>query len=323
MLYIGIDISKSDLHLAFLRTGVWQKAVIANETPCIQQWIKGLEDQDVHLIFEATGSYGAKLLYLLQVNGLRFTVLNPSRSKGFAQAQNNQSQTDARDAVLLAQYGAQLQPPASVINGLAWEKLRQVRRALRQLKKYERMLGNQRHALDQYPYQAPVVSNALEQILKQVQAQIKALESDLCDLQDDQMQQMAQKISTIQGIGAITARELIIVTNGFQHFENAKQVAKFIGIAPISKSSGKTVHKKGHISRNGDGPIRGILYMAAMAAIRCNKACKEIYQRLKDKGKSTKQALVAVAHKLLRQAFAVAKSGQPFDNEYYTKFQKA
>jgi hypothetical protein len=62
--------------------------------------------------------------------------------------------------------------------------------------------------------------------------------------------------------------------------------------------------------------------MAALSASRCNNACKKLYKRLKDKGKSTKQALVAVAHKLLRQAFAVAKSMQDFDNDYYLKFQK-
>ncbi|PZW38742.1 hypothetical protein LX95_02405, partial [Mesonia algae] len=47
-----------------------------------------------------------------------------------------------------------------------------------------------------------------------------------------------------------------------------------------------------------------------------NKACKEIYERIVAKGKSKKLALIAVANKLLKQAFAIAKSGLPYDENY-------
>lgn len=322
MLYIGIDISKNKLHIAFFKDGVWQKQEISNKTQSIQKWIKGLGDEVIHLIFEATGSYGAKLLYLLHLNEKRFTLINPSQSQGFARVKNNQNQTDARDAVLLAQYGAEIKPEPSLVANEQWEKLRQTRRVLRQMKKYERMLGNQLHALAQLPFQEATAKDALDQMLSAAQKQIKLLEASLCDLTDDEMNQMVQKLTTINGIGPVTARELIIATNGFEHFEKAKQVAKFIGVSPTTKSSGTSVRKKGKISRSGDAGIRGILYMAAISAKRCNKACQEIYKRLKDKGKSTKQALVAVAHKLLRQAFAVAKSMKDFDNDYYLKFQR-
>lgn len=322
MLYIGIDISKSKLNIAFFREEVWQELEVSNETRSIQKWIKSLEGEVVHLIFEATGSYGAKLLYLLHLNGNPFTLINPSQSQGFARVKNNQSQTDARDAVLLAEYGMHMKPAPSLVATEQWEKLRQTRQALRQMKKYKRMLGNQVHALAQLPYQEPIVKNALDQTLNSIQKQITALEANLCDLTDEEMNQMAQKLITINGIGPVTARELIIATNGFEHFDEAKQVAKFIGISPTTKSSGTSVRKKGRISRSGDPGLRGTLYMAAISASRCNNACKDIFKRLKDKGKSTKQALVAVAHKLLRQAFAVAKSMQDFDNNYYLKFQR-
>lgn len=322
MLYIGIDISKSRLHIAFFKDGSWHKLEIANESASIQKWIKSLGGEAVHLVFEATGSYGAKLLYLLHLGGIRFTMLNPSQSRGFAQVQNNQSQTDERDAISLAEYGARIQPHPSLVATEQWEKLRQARRALRQMKKYEQMIGNQLHALEQFPIQEPAAKEALSQTLATVREQIVSLEKSICDLTDDEMDKMARKIATINGIGPVTARELVIATNGFEHFENAKQSAKFVGVAPTTKSSGTSVRKKGKISRSGDPGLRGVLYMAALSAIRCNNACKELYKRLKDKGKSTKQALVAVAHKLLRQAFAVAKSMQDFDNNYYLKFQR-
>lgn len=322
MTYIGIDISKKKLNVAFLKGGTYHKLEVPNETQHIQQWIKGLGTESVHLVFEATGSYGSKLLYLLHLQGKPFTMVNPSQSKGFAQVQKQQNHTDDRDAVLLAQYGERMQPPASVVATEQWEKLRQTRRALRQMKKYERMIANQLHALAQFPFQEPVVKQALERALKTIQEEIAALEANLCALTDAEMEHMASKLVTIKGIGPTVARELIVATNGFEHFEHAKQVAKFIGISPTTKTSGTSVRKKGHISRSGDAGLRGALYMAALSAIRWNNACKAIYKRLKDKGKSTKQALIAVAHKLLRQAFAVAKSMKDFDNDYYLKFQR-
>jgi hypothetical protein len=63
---------------------------------------------------------------------------------------------------------------------------------------------------------------------------------------------------------------------------------------------------------------RKILYMAALSAIRFNKYCRELYERLVSKGKAKKLALVVVAYKLLRQAYGVLKSRRPFDENFCT-----
>lgn len=322
MNYIGVDISKDKLNIAFLKGDAWQKTELYNKLEVIEQWVETLGEDPVQLIFEATGSYGSKLMWVLGQKHKPFTMINPSQSKGFARVQKIQNQTDEYDAILLAQYGAHMKPKASLVASEKYEKLRQTRQTLRQMKKYERMLGNQLHALEQLAWQEQQAKDALLQTLAAVKKSIADLETNLCNLTDDQMKEMAQKITTIKGVGPATARELIIVCNGFKHFDNARQIAKFIGVSPTTKSSGTSVRKKGRISRSGDPGIRGILYMAAISAIRCNHACVELYKRLKDKGKSTKQALVAVAHKLVKQAFAVAKSMKDFDNDYYLKFQR-
>ena len=61
--------------------------------------------------------------------------------------------------------------------------------------------------------------------------------------------------------------------------------------------------------------------MASLSASRYNKACAELYQRLRAKGKPRKQALIAVAHKLIKQIWAVVKTGLDFDNDYHIKKQ--
>ena len=55
-----------------------------------------------------------------------------------------------------------------------------------------------------------------------------------------------------------------------------------------------------------------MLYVCSWSAKKYNIACKELYDRLVEKGKAKKIALIAVANKLLKQAFALASK-----NEYY------
>jgi hypothetical protein len=62
--------------------------------------------------------------------------------------------------------------------------------------------------------------------------------------------------------------------------------------------------------------------MCSFAACKCNKACREIYERITAKGKSKKLALIAVCNKLLRQAFAIAKSGVEYNKEYRSTMPK-
>ncbi|RRD55688.1 transposase, partial [Tannerella forsythia] len=103
--------------------------------------------------------------------------------------------------------------------------------------------------------------------------------------------------------------------------DNAKQVARFIGICPTYQQSGTSVHIKGGINRNRDENLRSLLYVASWSALRANTTCKECYARLKANGKPSKVALMAVANKLIRQAFAVIKSSSPYVDGFVSAYQ--
>ena len=111
--------------------------------------------------------------------------------------------------------------------------------------------------------------------------------------------------------GMVDARGEVIASSSiktFTYFDNAKQLSRFIGICPTIEQSGTSINIRGHINRNGDETLRSMLYVAAWSASQHNKACKECYQRLRGNGKSGKVAMIAVANKLVRQAFAVVTS---------------
>jgi transposase len=78
----------------------------------------------------------------------------------------------------------------------------------------------------------------------------------------------------------------------------------------VIRQSGSSVKGRPRISKIGNQKLRNLLFMCSF------KACRDLYERIVAKGKSRKLALVAVCNKLLKQAFAIAKSGLIYDKEY-------
>ena len=81
-------------------------------------------------------------------------------------------------------------------------------------------------------------------------------------------------------------------------------------------SSGSSVRKQSRISKTGNPQIRNHLFLCAFTASQHNAQCNALYERIVAKGKSKKLALVAVCNKLIKQSFAIAKSGILYDAEY-------
>ncbi len=112
------------------------------------------------------------------------------------------------------------------------------------------------------------------------------------------------------------------VKTGFKKFENAKQLCSYAGITPTIRESGSSVRGRSRISKVGNRKLRNLLFMCSMSAYKQNKGCKEIFERITNKGKSKKLALTAVSNKLLKQSFAIAKSGLPYDETYVSVLSK-
>uniref|UniRef100_UPI002597119A transposase n=1 Tax=uncultured Polaribacter sp. TaxID=174711 RepID=UPI002597119A len=137
----------------------------------------------------------------------------------------------------------------------------------------------------------------------------------------DQEQQLTL-LKSIPGIGLKTALFLIVVTDGFRKFENASQLCSYVGITPTIRESGSSVRGRARISKVGNRKLRNLLFLCAFSAYKHNKSCREIFERITSKGKSKKLALIAVSNKLLRQAFAIAKSGIPYDETHVSFLPK-
>lgn len=136
-------------------------------------------------------------------------------------------------------------------------------------------------------------------------------------LNNQKQRELYGRLTSIPGIGKRTASSLIAYLGSFPSFESSKAVASHIGLTPSIKESGKSAKNKEYaIPKIGTPYLRQLLFIASLSASKHNYQCRILYERLLNEGKDKKLILIAVAHKLLRQAFAVAKYGRTYDPLY-------
>lgn len=317
MRYIGIDVSKATFVVAYSSDKGGEIRTFNNTTTGIKQFIGALpKDSSIHCVMEATGNYSAMLLYLLNVAGIAVSMENPLKIKNFARAMLSTVKTDKIDARLIALYGEKMNPQPFKIQGEAIQRLRQKRTVIRQLTKQITAMSNLRGSLACMPVPDKGATHTVDETIEFLEKRRDRLQSELTDLVEVEFSRQLALLTTIKGIGITLATALIITTGGFTYFQNAKQVSRYLGICPTYEQSGTSVNIRGHINRNGDAYTRGLLYVAAWTASRFNTKCGETYTRLRQNGKPGKLAMIAVANKLVRQAFAVVTH----DKEYVDGF---
>ena len=317
MKYIGIDVSKATFVVAYSSDKGGEILTFDNTTAGIRKFIGTLlKEGNIHCVMEATGNYSALLLYMLNVAGITVSMENPLKVKNFAKAMLSTVKTDKSDARLIALYGEKMNPLPFKVQGEAILRLRQKRTVIRQLTKQITAMSNLRGSLACLPVPDKGATHTVDETIRFLEKKRDRLQSELTDLVEAEFSRQLALLTTIKGIGITLATALIITTGGFTYFHNAKQMSRYLGICPTYEQSGTSVNIRGHINRNGDAYTRGLLYVAAWTASRFNAQCGETYTRLKQNGKSGKLAMIAVANKLVRQAFAVVSH----DKEYIDGF---
>lgn len=281
----------------------------------------GMLPENSHCVMESTGNYCYKLADYLFKSGIKVYVVNPLQIKYFTRMGLSKSKTDKIDAQQIGRYAEMtfenLRPYESAPRVIECSK--QIQTVQRELIKQRTALYNQQEAMNQLPYLLPDVKKTLVSTIRMLDREIKKLSAKAKELIHSEYKDMVARISGINAIGEDTAIFLITATGGFSKFENSKQLASYFGCSPRIIESGSSVKARGAISKIGLAHVRTRLYMCSLTAIKYNNSCKNLYQRLLQKGKAKKLALMAVVNKLIRQIFAIAKSEDKFDNFYEKK----
>lgn len=290
--FVGIDVSKEWLDIAINHQcfRVIQQSDALDEA--INEKIKPLNP--VLCIVESTGGYERLVVERLQAAQLNVHVAHPLRVRTFAQAKGLLAKTDQLDAYVLSAYGQFIGIEAvTPILSAEQQKLRDLQARYTQVREMLHAescrLGN--CVVKQVKSHIKKIYTFLKKELEMLEAEIQQL------IEQDTLLNYHQKIlRSMKGVGIKTAQAMLIHLPELGKLSR-KQIASLVGVAPMTKQSGK---KQGHAKiQQGRGSVRHVLYMAALVASRFNAVFKEFYTRLIEKGKPAKVALVAVMRKML------------------------
>lgn len=312
MTVLGIDVGKNEFVCELLGSDQRASKKFNNTARGFEQlaaWLRNRGARKVHACLEATGGWSEDIAAYLQDRGHVVSIVNPLQIKAFGQSELSRTKTDKADAALIARFCLAMKPAP-------WEPPTPHEQRLRQLVRRRRALVETR-TQEHNRLGAP----GMESVQTSIAASIAFLDTEIASLDkqikdtiegDDDLRGKRNLIESIDGVGPGTSSTLLAETPHINAFPTAKALAAFAGVCPQERRSGTSVSSS-HVTRIGNRDIRRVLYMAALAAMRCNPLIQTFAQRLRERGKRPMQIIVAVMHKLVILIFGVLKTRQPFD----------
>jgi len=316
---IGIDISKLTFDVAFQKKDEkFSHFKFSNDTKGFKKFMRVI-DKGGHCVMEATGPYYLFLAHFLHEHGIKVSVVNPLQVKHFVRMRMVKTKTDKKDAMMIALYGQSEQPGLWQPDEPVVMQVQQIHTAIEGLQKQATMLNNQLEAFSMLPDYDKKVMRELRALLKTIKLKIAKLETRMRELIKKHYPDAFNALTSIPGVGQKTAIILIALTNNFQKFDSAKKLSSYIGLVPRIYTSGTSVNGKGHITKMGNKYARKLLYLCAWSAKKYNSQCMTMYERLSEKGKPERVIKIAIANKLLRQAFAIGSKLNVYEKNYENK----
>ncbi len=313
--YVGIDIAKKKIDLMWLKdpeNGKGKPKVFPNTKAgheATVAWLKkqiGCDFSEMHVIMESTSVYHEALAYYLHNQGIHVSVVNPQKTHNFAKSLVFNQKTDKKDSMKLAKYGLAMQPSM-------WqpepENIRQLKALCSRLHTLSEDLQREENRREKL-----ILSKTNETVLDSSARTIDFLRDEIKILQqkindhidkDPKLKKDNALLKTIPGIGDVSAYTMQVVL-GSRQFDNAKQVASYLGLVPRIRESGD-MRGKTMLSKAGSSKVRAKLYMASVVSVRFNPELKAFYTSLVERGKAKKQAICAVMRKLVQICFGVLK----------------
>jgi len=298
--WIGVDICKTYLDVGSTTGTPVRAANDADERAALARRLKS--DNVRGVIVEATGGLERALVQALEAEGVPAAIVNPARVRKFAEGTGQLAKTDRIDAVILARFGAYMQPAPTLLADAP-------RQQLRDLIAYRSQITREITARSAQIrlYAAPGLLERAKAAIEALRCERKALEREIEALikSQDAMRALHRRLVTVPGIGLIGAATLIAELPELGRLSR-RQIAALAGVAPFPNESGD---RRGYRAiRGGREEVRQALFNCARVAIQHNPVAKPFYERLRARGKAHKVALVATMRKLLTILNAMLKT---------------
>ena len=314
MEYLGIDLAKLTFDATLLTATGAQHYQSFPNTPDgftqLQTWLSQHGVTRLHACMEATNIYWEALATWLHAAGHIVSVVNPARIKGYAQATMQRNKTDKLDSAVIASFCATHHPAA-------WQPLSDEHRRLRALVRHrEDLLQTQLQQQNRLRDTTDtLVLASLQTVVDIIASQLEAVERAIKEhlAAHSELRANLELLTSIVGIGVITAAKVLAEFGDIEHYESAKAAAADAGLTPSTFESGTSVRRRPRLSKMGKAGIRGALYWPAITAMRRCPGCKAYAERLAARGKAKKVIIGAVMRKLVHIIYGVLKHRTPYD----------
>ncbi len=302
--FIGIDVAKARLDIAVRPSG--EQWTESNDAAGLARLVVRLAAlQPTGVVVEATGGLERPLGHALAGAGLAVAIVNPRQVRDFAKALGQLAKTDTLDAQLLARYAEVVRPEPRPLPTGAVEELAALVARRRQV--VEMLTAEHQRRLTA----GPAVRPYLDAQLHALREQLRALDADLQAriAADPTWAEHVSLLRSVPGVGPVLALTLLATVPELGTLD-AKPLAALVGVAPLAADSGTRRGRR--VVWGGRAPVRAVLYMSTLVAVRHNPVLAPFYARLLAAGKPKKVALVACMHKLLTILNALLRHRTPW-----------
>jgi transposase len=326
---VGIDVAQNELVVSLGRmnhdtgTDIHAFSTFPNSEKGFDRlvaWVDKMAVKELPLryVMEATGVYHEKLAYYLSDHQYEVSIVLPNKISNYFRTLDVKTITDKTASQAICRFGLERKLDLWKKPKKIFKDLRQLTRERDQLITDRTVLKNQLHAeqAEAFPNESSIkrVTKRMQLINKQ-ELEIKAEIAKLIK-KDAELIKKISNITTIPGVGKLTAVIALAETNGFELIKNKKQLVSYSGLDVRLKDSGTSVKGKPRISKKGNRHLRKAMYMPALSAMRHNDQHKALFVRLVSKHGIKMKAAVAVQRKILELIYTIYKTDKDFDKNY-------
>jgi transposase len=325
----GIDVAQNELVVSLGRmnhdtgTDIFAFKVFANSTKGFNElvmWVNkmAVKEIKVRYVMEATGVYHEKLAYYLSDHQQEVSIVLPNKISNYFRTLDVKTITDKTASQAICRFGLERKLDTWQKPKKVFKDLKQLTRERDQLIADRTVIKNQLHAeqAEAFPNESSI-KRAIRriQLIDKQELEIRAEIATIVKT-DAELVKKINIITTIPGVGKLTAVIVLAETNGFELIKSKKQLVSYSGLDVKLKDSGTSVKGKPKISKKGNRHLRKAMHMPALAAMRFNEHHKTVFVRLVSKHGIKMKAAVAVQRKILELIYIVYKTDKAFDKDY-------
>ena len=319
--FFGVDVSKKTVDITHAHNQQFIHRQFTNDDDGMEQlmeWLTELNSdfEDTLFCMEATGLYCFPLTRFLAANSIDIWIEHAAQiKKATALARGKNDKVDSQRIVLYAIKNLErlrlwrpmnatlekIKHMASLRNRLVETK----KKLVTPIKEFEDM-GN--------TAMAKLLTKTIKSSLAAIDKDLKNIEAKIIDIvnEDENLKLLYKLITSVVGIGFVTAINLLVHTNGFTVLKDARKLACYCGVAPFEYSSGSSVRGKTKVHYMSNKKLKCNLHMASLSAVKLDADLKAYYERKVTEGKNKMSVLNAVKNKLLARVVAVVNKQQEY-----------